>query len=167
VDQVPEKSTNRRNVITGIAAVGIGGPLLAACGSSATYGGAGTGAGSGGGTNSTPTPASGSTSPAAHATSGGSSSQTALVKASAVPVGGGVILNQAVVTQPTAGTFKAFSNVCTHQGCTVAQIQNQQILCPCHGSAFSISTGAVEGGPAPSPLAPIAITDKNGEIFAT
>lgn len=153
VEQLTDQSPSRRNVITGLAAVGIGGPLLAACGSSGV---------------SAPTATSGtSQSPSAPSTGGGSSSETALVKASDVPVGSGVILSQAVVTQPTAGVFKAFSNVCTHQGCTVAQIQNQQILCPCHGSAFSISTGAVEGGPAPSPLPGIDITNKNGEIFAT
>ena len=151
VEQVSEQNPSRRNVITGLAAVGIGGPLLAACGSASTNTGT-----------SPHQPATGGPS-----AGGGSSSGTPLVKASAVPVGGGVILSQAVVTQPAAGVFKAFSPVCTHQGCTVAQIQNQQILCPCHGSAFSISTGAVEGGPAPSPLPPIAIANKNGEIVAT
>jgi len=154
VEQLSEQSPSRRHVVTGLAAVGIGGPLLAACGSSAV------------GT-STSLKHPGASSPSSSPSGGGSSSVTPLVKASDVPVGGGVILGQAVVTQPVAGTFKAFSPVCTHQGCTVAQIQNQQILCPCHGSAFSIATGAVEGGPAPSPLPPIAITNKNGEIVAT
>ena len=146
------QSPSRRSVITGIAAAGIGVPLIAACGSA-------------------PAASSGQPSAATSPTSGGSttgaSNLTPLVKAADVPVGGGVILNQAVVTQPTAGVFKAFSNVCTHAGCTVALVQNQQILCPCHGSAFSISTGAVEGGPAPTPLPSIAITTKNGEVYAT
>ena len=152
VEQLSDQSPSRRHVITGLAAAGLGAPFLAACG------------GASGGAPAVNSPAAGGT-PAK--TGGGSSPGTPLVKASSVPVGGGVILSQAVVTQPTAGVFKAFSPVCTHQGCTVAQIQNQQILCPCHGSAFSISTGAVEGGPAPSPLPAIDITTKNGEIYAT
>jgi Rieske Fe-S protein len=78
-----------------------------------------------------------------------------------------VILSQAVVTQPTAGVFKAFSNVCTHQGCTVAQVQSGSIICPCHQSHFSIADGSVQSGPAPSSLAPISVANKNGEIVAT
>ncbi|MGN6162358.1 MAG: Rieske (2Fe-2S) protein [Marmoricola sp.] len=148
MEQLSEQSPRRRDVITGLAAVGIGAPLLAACGSSAP----------------TAQPTSPSTQSSATSSS---SSETPLVKASEVPVGGGVILSQAVVTQPTKGVFKAFSPVCTHQGCTVAQIQNGSIICPCHQSHFSISDGSVQGGPAPSPLPPIAIADKNGEIVAT
>ena len=71
-----------------------------------------------------------------------------------VPVGGGVILDKEklVVTQPEAGTFKAFSSTCTHQGCTVTKVADGTIDCPCHGSTFSVEDGSVQGGPAPSPL---------------
>ncbi len=76
-----------------------------------------------------------------------------------IPVGGGDILNdqKIVVTQPTAGTFNAFTAVCTHQGCTVAAIADGVIQCPCHGSQFSIVDGSVQGGPAPRPLAALPI----------
>ena len=47
------------------------------------------------------------------------------VATSKVPVGGGVILQDAdyVVTQPSKGKYKAFSKICTHQGCPVARGQ--------------------------------------------
>ena len=72
-----------------------------------------------------------------------------------VPVGGGVVLEgkQVVVTQPTAGTFKAFSAVCTHEGCLVASVANGTITCPCHMGQFSATDGSVQGGPPPAPLA--------------
>ena len=71
-----------------------------------------------------------------------------------VPVGGGTVVESAriVVTQPTPGEFKAFSAVCTHQGCLVTDVAEDGILCPCHGSRFDLATGEVLAGPARSGL---------------
>ncbi|MFC7584124.1 Rieske (2Fe-2S) protein [Nonomuraea antimicrobica] len=78
----------------------------------------------------------------------------ALADTSDIPEGGGKVFKneKIVVTQPTAGEFKAFTAVCTHQGCTVATVSNQTINCPCHGSKFNIADGSVANGPASSPL---------------
>jgi Rieske Fe-S protein len=83
----------------------------------------------------------------------------ALAATSDVPVGGGMILStkKIVITQPQAGSFKAFTAICTHQGCTVSTVSGGTINCPCHGSKFSVASGSVVAGPAPSPLAPVAI----------
>jgi Rieske Fe-S protein len=61
------------------------------------------------------------------------------------------------VTQPVAGTFKGFSATCTHQGCKVKEVVGGTINCPCHGSRFSVVTGAVVNGPATSPLPPVNV----------
>jgi Rieske Fe-S protein len=83
-----------------------------------------------------------------------------------VPVGGGTVLAAAkiVLTQPTAGTVKAFSAVCTHAGCTVADVSGGTINCPCHGSKFAVADGSVVGGPAPKPLPPVAVHVEGGQI---
>ncbi|HEX6197295.1 MAG TPA: Rieske (2Fe-2S) protein [Jiangellaceae bacterium] len=62
-----------------------------------------------------------------------------------VEVGGGLILDeqQVVITQPSEGEFKGFSAICTHQSCTVAEVSDGTINCPCHGSRFSIEDGSV------------------------
>lgn len=88
----------------------------------------------------------------------------AVAKTADIPVGGGVIVGTVVVTQPTAGQFKAFSSTCTHAGCTVASVSHGTITCPCHGSQFSASDGSVLGGPAPTPLPARQITVSGGEI---
>ncbi|MGF6885821.1 Rieske Fe-S protein [Nocardia sp. GAS34] len=75
----------------------------------------------------------------------------ALVSTAQVPVGGGVIVGDTVVTQPTAGTFEGFSTTCTHAGCKVNQVVNGLIQCPCHGSEFHLD-GSVARGPASRPL---------------
>ncbi|MFI0240687.1 Rieske (2Fe-2S) protein [Streptomyces sp. NPDC016845] len=83
-----------------------------------------------------------------------------LAKTSDIPVGGGKVFadEKVVVTQPTQGDFKAFSAVCTHQGCTVNAVSDGTIDCPCHGSKFKIADASVAGGPAPRPLPPQKIT---------
>ena len=83
-----------------------------------------------------------------------------------IPDGGGVIVGNVVVTR-TGSQVRAFSAVCTHQGCQVNKVSDGKIDCPCHGSVFSASTGAVVAGPAPSPLPPVAISVRNGEVFSS
>jgi Rieske Fe-S protein len=84
-----------------------------------------------------------------------------------IPVGGGKILpdKKIVITQPQAGSFDAFTAVCTHQGCIVGSVSGGTINCPCHGSKFSISNGSVVNGPATSPLAPVSIKVQGTSII--
>ncbi len=89
-----------------------------------------------------------------------------LTTTDAIPVGGGVVLQEAgvVVAQPIAGEFLAFDATCTHRGCTVRSVAAGTISCFCHGSRFRITDGAVAGGPAPAPLHRVPITVVGGEI---
>src|SRR4029450_4092395 len=77
-----------------------------------------------------------------------------LAKMSEIPLGGGLILTaeQLVLTQPTSGVVNAFGAVCTHMGCTIGEVADGVIKCPCHGSEFSIDDGSVRRGPAARPL---------------
>jgi Rieske Fe-S protein len=144
-------SPDRRNVLAGLVAVGAAAPLLAACGN-----GGGPGATSTAGDPATPGgAASGGGNGAGGAGGGGGG-----IKTSEIPVGGGKVFagQGVVVTQPKAGEFKAFSAVCTHQGCTVSRVADGTIDCPCHFSRFSIADGSVEDGPAPKPLPQKTVT---------
>lgn len=73
-----------------------------------------------------------------------------MVEVSEVPVDGGVVLSSdgIVVTRPSSGAFKGFNNSCTHTGCGFDRVANRNIVCPCHGSEFSIVDGSVTKGPA-------------------
>jgi Rieske Fe-S protein len=111
-------------------------------------------------------PAPSSSPPATSASPGAANSGAAtpngppaLASTADIPVGGGKILadKKIVITQPKAGSFDAFTAVCTHQGCIVGSVAGGTINCPCHGSKFSISNGSVVNGPASSPLAPVSI----------
>lgn len=139
---------DRRTMLKGLAVAGAALPFLAACGSG----------GSGNSATNAPGPVKitgGSGGGHTHAPSGGGGGPVDVItKASDVPVGGGVILpaKTIVVTQPTKGQYEGFSSTCTHLGCTVANIFGGKIICPCHGSMYSIKDGSVLGGPAPLPL---------------
>lgn len=94
---------------------------------------------------------------------------TKVIATKKVPVGGGRIIDRddlkVVVTQPTAGSFRVFSAICTHQGCVVSSISKKKIGCACHGSQFKISNGAVVTGPATKGLPKRAFTIKDGVIY--
>ena len=159
-DATPSSSADndvtRRSVLRATAVGGLALPLLAACGSG--------------------TPDTAAPSPSAAAPSpqkrrkrkkaAPSPQAGALASTSQVPVGGGIVLGgkDVVLTQPKKGEFKAFSAICTHAGCQVGGVQQGVIVCPCHGSLFSITDGSVQGGPAPTPLPAVNISVQDGEI---
>jgi Rieske Fe-S protein len=89
-----------------------------------------------------------------------------LISTAGVPVGGGTVLadEKIVVTQPEEGDFKAFSAICTHQNCVVADVADGTVNCTCHGSRFRITDGSVEQGPAPRPLPGERITVEGNSI---
>ena len=91
-------------------------------------------------------------------TGAGGSGQGLTAKTADIPVGSGKVFPdaQTVITQPKKGDFKAFSAVCTHQGCLVDAVTTT-INCPCHGSKYSIADGSVVNPPAPKPLPPKTI----------
>jgi len=154
---VTKEALSRRNALAGAAAtVGIGLPVLAACGGdsgSTSTDSASDGGSSDGGSSDSPS-------------AGASSSGTTLGAAADIPVGGGTVFKDAkvVVTQPAEGEFKCFSAICTHQGCPVSSVEDGEIACPCHGSKFSIEDGSPQAGPATAPLGEVDVTVEGGQI---
>uniref|UniRef100_A0AAU2VDB9 Cytochrome bc1 complex Rieske iron-sulfur subunit n=1 Tax=Streptomyces sp. NBC_00003 TaxID=2903608 RepID=A0AAU2VDB9_9ACTN len=143
---VPVQVPARRTVIACVGAAGLAAALTACGGGSDNAGGG-----------DDPKPA---------ADGAGKDAGGVLGRTSDIPQGGGKIFaaQGVVVTQPTAGQFKAFSAKCTHQGCAVSSVSGGTINCPCHGSKFDVADGSVKGGPAPSPLPAAAISVEGGSI---
>lgn len=52
------------------------------------------------------------------------------------------------------GHLYAFDNTCTHLGCSLAEgrLDGTTVTCPCHGSQFDVTSGAVRRGPAKRPV---------------
>ncbi|MFL6072684.1 MAG: Rieske (2Fe-2S) protein [Mycobacteriales bacterium] len=153
-------TTSRRHVLGGAAVALTVAGLATACGGSKKKD-----ASPGDDNNTSETPSETPSSPAAATT--GAASGNKLGATSEIPVGSGKIFTdqKVVVTQPAAGQFKGFSAVCTHMGCTVAEISGGEIHCPCHGSAYSITDGSVKNGPASRPLPAKQVTVQGDSVM--
>jgi Rieske Fe-S protein len=133
---------DRRTAIVGLAGVGALGAVAAAC-------------------------SSGSGDDSADSGSSGAKSGTVLATLADIPVGEAVRGKDGdtavLVAQPEKGQAVCFNAKCTHMGCPV-QPAGKELHCPCHGSKYNASTGAVIHGPAPKPLAKIAVKVQDGKV---
>ncbi len=143
------EAMQRRTVLAGSGIV-LAGLAVAACSSS----------------DGAAAPSASATGPDTSPTTDESGGGSVLTPTSAVAVGGGVIVSSPpiVVTQPTAGQFNGFTAICPHQGCLVAQVENNEIICPCHGSRFSATDGSVINGPAEVGLSSAAVAVKGSNV---
>jgi len=177
----------RRGVLLGAGLAGLGGALAGCSTAAVPYGAneagvveqdtpaasgkssSGAMTGSGGGMQASPpaSPAATGAKGSKPGSMGPKASGTVLGTASEIPVGGGKIFAAArvVVTQPVRGQYQGFSAVCTHVGCILSEVADGTIDCPCHGSEFKITDGAVVTGPAPRPLPKKQIKIVGGQVF--
>jgi len=53
-----------------------------------------------------------------------------------------------------SGQLFAFDDTCTHRGCSLVKgkLDGTTVTCPCHGSQFNVTSGAVVRGPAQQPV---------------
>ncbi|MEJ5918818.1 Rieske (2Fe-2S) protein [Corynebacterium sp. H78] len=87
------------------------------------------------------------------------------VAAADIPVGGGVVVGDYVVTQPKEGVFKAWSNYCPHQGGKIDKVVDGVMICPEHNSKFDIETGAVVSGPSRHPAGAAKLGNEGQDLL--
>lgn len=91
---------------------------------------------------------------------------SAAIAAKDVGVGKAIILREAgfILSQPTAGSYVVFRDVCTHQGSKISELSdNGNLRCPLHGSEFDAATGEVKVGPAAKPLTARKVSVRGGK----
>jgi nitrite reductase/ring-hydroxylating ferredoxin subunit len=64
------------------------------------------------------------------------------------------------------GHLYAIDDTCTHMGCSLAhgELDGTTVTCPCHGSQFDVTSGAVLRGPALRPVQSHAVLIEDGFI---
>lgn len=162
---------NRRAVVqTGAVAVlvGVGAVIMGGIGRAVAGTSADTTA-----TAPAPQPGSGASSAATQSTTSGGipAGASAIGKSADLPVGGSLAFSDAsgnpgFALQPKAGTYLAYSAVCTHEGCTVGYDQGvNQFACPCHDARFDGASGDVVRGPARDPLQKYTVAESGGTLY--
>lgn len=142
---------SRRGLMCGLAGLGAAG-ALAACGSAEEAPSS---------ESSSPSGSTGTAESPSDASGGGQ----AIAATADVPEGGGIVVDETVIVQPSADEFLAFSAVCPHQGAIVNPPDAAgDIVCPSHGSMFGLD-GSLEQGPAETGLTEVDITVEDGQIF--
>ncbi|MET9950853.1 Rieske (2Fe-2S) protein [Streptomyces sp. NPDC006339] len=133
--------STRRTVLKGAALAGAAGLGVAACSTESKLGHA---------ENPTPT------------------APVALGAPDEIPVGGAKLYREQrlLVHCPAQGRYKAFSAQCTHAGCVLDKIEDNEGNCPCHGSRFDVTTGKALQGPATVPLPEVPVRVENGRLIA-
>ena len=107
------------------------------------------------------------------ASTGGGTASNQIIKLSALPVGqthefAAPDGQPAILFRTKNGVF-AYSEICTHQGCTVSySAPDKALVCPCHGGVYDPFNGAaVLAGPPISPLPPIKVAVSGDWIVLT
>ena len=75
----------------------------------------------------------------------------------------------AILVRAADGQYYAFSQKCTHRGCSVYYDPARSCLeCPCHKGAFDLKSGDAMYGPPPRPLDLVSLQIRaGGEVWAT
>ena len=76
------------------------------------------------------------------------------------------VAGQQIAVARTDGSMHAFSDICTHRGCSLStgDLEGTEIECECHGSVFDITSGAVVNGPATEPIATFSLREDGGDL---
>ena len=66
-------------------------------------------------------------------------------------INNGVTFRDGLIIVKNETSIEFITAKCTHLGCNIHSMENNELVCPCHGSRFSL-TGACLKGPAKEPL---------------
>jgi Rieske Fe-S protein len=57
----------------------------------------------------------------------------------------GVTFFKSVIINKNDRELNIFSSKCTHLGCRINKLENDKLICPCHGSQFNFDGNVIKG----------------------
>lgn len=169
--EVPPAFQRRALVLGGLAAAAAAVGTGALAGASAGLGRAFGRGKSGSGAVAAPSTSKLTPKPTSPGSPAPTSSATRVAATADLQVGGAVRFTDptsgkpAYVVQPSKGTYRGFSGICPHAGCTVNYAAtDRRFVCPCHASIFDGATGNAISGPAQRGLSPVPVQVAGGAI---
>lgn len=102
-------------------------------------------------------------------------SEKAIAGVNEIPIGGNKLFNYPGKHDPCillrldeTEPFRAYDQKCTHLSCAVVpNVERGCLHCPCHNGSFDLNSGRAIAGPPRRPLTRIALTIRDGVIYAT
>jgi nitrite reductase/ring-hydroxylating ferredoxin subunit len=72
-----------------------------------------------------------------------------------------------VVLAEVGGEVYAVGDLCSHAGCSLGkgELDGTTLTCPCHGSQYDVTTGAVLRGPATEDLTSYRVKVERGVVY--
>lgn len=74
---------------------------------------------------------------------------------------------RSIVVARDSGQLYAFENECSHRHCALddGDLEDGQVVCACHGSAFNLETGEPTNPPATEPIATYPVREEGDGII--
>ena len=57
----------------------------------------------------------------------------------------GITFFKSVIINKDVKELKIFSSKCTHLGCKINKLEDDKLICPCHGSQFNLDGNVIKG----------------------
>lgn len=91
-----------------------------------------------------------------------------------LPVGSSVVFyyphdeEPCLLVRPTEDSLLAYSQKCTHLACAIVpELEENQLVCPCHHGYFALDDGRPLAGPPRRPLPRILLEVRGDTVYAT
>ncbi|MEJ5928500.1 Rieske 2Fe-2S domain-containing protein [Corynebacterium sp. H128] len=86
------------------------------------------------------------------------------IAASDVPVGSAIEIDGFIIAQPTAGSYRAYSATCPHQGALIEKFHEGTAICTKHNSVFKLEDGSPISGPSRGALMPAKLSAEGTQL---
>jgi 3-phenylpropionate/trans-cinnamate dioxygenase ferredoxin subunit len=76
------------------------------------------------------------------------------------------VLDTKIAVANVRGTFYAFDDTCTHEGCSLAEgdLEETTVTCRCHGCKCDVTNGTVLVGPGQNPVKIYETREEDGNL---